>query len=94
MTRLVQNGRVAVVLSTDRQAPWASVQPQPEKFLFDPDLVRYILGQGPWPKEFDGYLLDDLEVVWVDEGDRFYIGMDEYGYEYITYEKDTNWVTA
>ena len=101
MNKVIRDGKVAVLISYGFGAgfyTWGA----PLEAIFDPKLVELVESE-----DFDGaeeYVkntysgvytggVEDLEVVWVDEGEEFII--EEYdGNESIQLKRETSWITA
>ena len=101
MNKVIRDGKVAVLISYGFGSgfyTWGA----PIEAIFDPKLVELIESE-----DFDGaeeYVMstypgiytsgvEDLEVVWVDEGEEFIIN--EYdGNESIQFKNKTQWITA
>lgn len=102
MEKVIRDGKVAVLYSPGYGAGWYSWNSHQQALLFDPTIVHCIEAgdkNGALARakiiEPDGYFggLDDLSVLWVEEGTVFRI--DEYdGSESITTNKDDDWVVA
>ena len=81
VNKLIQDGKVAVIVSHGFGAGWSSWDlDHSEEMLFDQDLAEAILDGGDrfevarrkWPDAYYGGLAD-AEVEWVEVGTRFYI---------------------
>ena len=101
MNKVIRDGKVAVLISYGFGAgfyTWGA----PLEAIFDPKLIELVESQ-----DYDSaneyvkntYLgtytggVEDLEVVWVDEGEEFTI--EEYdGSESIQFKSKTQWITA
>jgi hypothetical protein len=101
MNKVIKDGKVAVLISRGWGAgfyTWGA----PLEAIFDPKLVELVES-----RDYDSaneyvkntYLqaytggVEDLEVVWVDEGEEFTI--EEYdGNESIQFKSKTSWITA
>ena len=101
MDKVIRDGKVAVLISYGYGGGFYTWGAPPEA-IFDPKLVELVESE-----DFDGaneyvrntYLdtytggVEDLEVVWVDEGEEFIIN--EYdGSESIQLKSKTQWITA
>ena len=101
MNKVIRDGKVAVLISYGFGAGFYSWG-APLEAIFDPKLVELVESE-----DFDGaeeYVkntysgvytggVEDLEVVWVDEGEEFIIN--EYdGSESIQLKSKTQWITA
>ena len=102
MDKVIDNGRVAVIISSRFGAGWYSWHGF-EELLYDPVVVDMVINQEDPDKirlyceevyDQEGYFsTDGLEVVWIPIGTRFFIH--EYdGQESIRYEKELHWLTA
>jgi hypothetical protein len=101
MNKVIRDGKVAVLISYGFGAgfyTWGA----PLEAIFDPKLIELVESE-----DFDGAVkyvettypdvytggVEDLEVVWVDEGEEFTI--EEYdGNESIQFKNETQWITA
>jgi hypothetical protein len=101
MKKLIQDGKVAVLISPGYGAGWYSWH-YIEELVYDPCIVKWVER-----KELDKILtymelkypdaycggVEDLEVHWVPVGDKFRI--DEYdGAESLVLESQQRWMTA
>ncbi len=101
MNKVIKEGKVAVLISRGTGTGFYSWG-APIEAIFDPKLVELVESE-----DFDGaneYVkntysgvytggVEDLEVVWVDEGEEFIIN--EYdGNESIQLKNKTEWITA
>ena len=101
MNKVIKDGKVAVLISYGFGTGFHSYG-APIEAIFDPKLVELVESE-----DFDGaeeYVMntyhgvytggvEDLEVVWVDEGEEFIIN--EYdGSESIQFKNKTQWITA
>ena len=101
MNKVIRDGKVAVLISYGYGGGFYTWGAPPEA-IFDPKLVELVESE-----DFDGaeeYVentyqgvyrggVEDLEVVWVDEGEEFIIN--EYdGNESIQLKSKTQWITA
>lgn len=102
MDRVIQDGKVAVLVSPGFGAGWYSWA-HDESMLFDPGLVQLILNDANFDEKLgyvstkwsDVYMggLEGLEVRWVPVGTEFMI--DEYdGSESIVYKEHNDWIKA
>jgi len=106
MEKLVVDGKVAVLVSFGYGAGWSTWGGEDsEKKLFDPVLAQMILDNNheitanivryveeTYPDSYNGGL-PDVEVVFLNQGTRFFI--DEYdGAESIETEDDIKWEVA
>lgn len=102
MDKVIQNNKVAVIISPGWGAGWYSWHGI-EELLYDPIVVSMILSDENSEKilnyclekygEDNYFSVDELEVVWVPVGTRFMIH--EYdGSESIRYEHEIRWLTA
>lgn len=100
MNKVIRDGKVAVLISYGFGAgfyTWGVLEA-----IFDPKLIELVESE-----DFDGAVkyvettypdvytggVEDLEVVWVDEGEEFTI--EEYdGSESIQFKNKTQWITA
>ena len=101
MKKVLRDGKVGVLISTGWGAgflTWGA----PLEAIFDPELIYLVethkhddmleYVQKTYPDAYTGGL-DDLLVVWVDEGTEFFI--DEYdGSESIVFKSSIDWITA
>ena len=101
MNKVIRDGKVAVLISYGFGAgfyTWGA----PLEAIFDPKLIELVESE-----DFDGAVkyvettypdvytggVEDLEVVWVDEGEEFTI--EEYdGSESIKFKSETQWITS
>lgn len=103
MNKIIENGKVAVLVSRGYGAGWSTWNPDIEQMVFSPEIVRMVIDNEPveriekaakklWPKAYLGGA-EGLSVEWVEEGTVFRI--DEYdGAESIeTYNRET-WIEA
>ena len=101
MNKVIKDGKVAVLISYGWGAgfyTWGA----PLEAIFDPKLVElvesqdYDSGNEYVKNTYPGITtlgVEDLEVVWVDEGEEFTI--EEYdGNESIQFKNKTQWITA
>jgi hypothetical protein len=103
MKRVIENGKVAVLVSPNYGAGWFSWH-DVEELLFDPVVVEMV--RNDRHEEIDSYVARaypddnvytggalDLMIEWVPMGQRFRIN--EYdGYESIVLESEEYWLTA
>lgn len=101
MEKVIRNGQVGVLISTDYGAgflTWGA----PLEAIFDPTLIGLIESEKldeaiefvetTWPGVYTGGV-SSLRIFWVPEGTKFHI--DEYdGSEYIEFLEHINWITA
>ena len=101
MNKVIKDGKVAVLISYGFGAgfyTWGA----PLEAIFDPKLIELVESQdydsankyvrNTYSKLYTGGV-EDLEVVWVDEGEEFTI--EEYdGSESIQLKNKTQWITA
>ena len=101
MNKVIRDGKVAVLISYGFGAgfyTWGA----PLEAIFDPKLVELVESQdydsaneyvrNTYSKLYTGGV-EDLEVVWVDEGEEFTI--EEYdGNESIQFKNKTQWITS
>lgn len=106
MDRVIRDGKVAVLVSPGYGAGWSTWADRDIDInivLFEPEVVAWVLNgkEGPlpdlktkygWEYFYDGGG-DDLQVVWIEQGQRFRIH--EYdGSEHVVLEQDEEWFTA
>lgn len=103
MTKVVRDGRVAVLYSPGYGAGWYTWNPDHPECLFDPDTVAWVEGgkTGDLP-DFDAKYGDayfyaggakDLMIKWIPEGTQFRIA--EYdGSESVILASEEEWITA
>ena len=83
MNKLIKDGNVAVLVSPGYGAGWSTWNSESaEELCMDAELAQAVLDADKnaiaqiaarkWPDAYDGGL-EDLEVVWLPEGTRFYI---------------------
>jgi hypothetical protein len=102
ITKLVDNGQVAVLYSPGFGAGWSTWNKGVPEILFDPAIVKFI--ENDQMAELNTYVtlkypglytggMKDLAVAWLPEGTEFRIG--EYdGAENIEIKEKTDWITA
>jgi hypothetical protein len=104
MNKLVNDGKVAVLISQDFGAGWSTWNREQLELdmLFDAGLADLVLKGNPeqilayatvkWPNAYLGGL-EDLTVVWVEQGQL--IKINEYdGRESIEYRDSDDWITV
>lgn len=105
MDRVIRDGKVAVLVSPGYGAGWSTWADRDDSniLLFEPEVVAWVLngkeGAVPdlqtkygWEYFYTGGA-DDLQVVWIEQGQRFRIH--EYdGSEHVVLEQDEEWHTA
>jgi hypothetical protein len=105
MEKLIKDGNVAVIISTNWGSGWSSWNPQYPQLLFEPKIVQMILDDRQ-EEITQQWLIDNLglpdvwipspdtlKIEWVPQGSRFLI--DEYdGSETLILEEDLNLHTA
>ena len=101
MTKLIKNGKVAVLVSHGFGAGWSTWGD--EESCLDGELAQAILNEKPkediltiaeknWPDQYQGGLMD-CEVYWVEQGDAFRIN--EYdGNESLEFLGEVDWRIA
>jgi hypothetical protein len=101
MNKVIRDGKVAVLISYGFGSGFHSYG-APDEAIFDPKLVGLVESEdydganeyvkNTYPGVYTGGV-DDLVVVWVDEGEDFIIN--EYdGSETIQLKNETQWITA
>ena len=101
MNKVIKEGKVAVLISRGFGSGFHSYG-APDEAIFDPKLVELVESENydganeyvmnTYPDVYTGGV-DDLVVVWVDEGEDFIIN--EYdGSETIQLKNETQWITA
>lgn len=106
MDKVVQDGKVAVLVSPGYGAGWSTWNAGTvgEVLLYDPETVHWVLNGKPADSRpvleprFPGIYvcdlgLDDLEVFWVEQGTKFRIEEHD-GYENLLTEEDYTWFVA
>ena len=86
MDKLIRDGKVAVLVSPGYGAGWYTWNSDRPECLFDPDIVKMVLGEvegsiselaeQKWDQGNDSFYsggADDLVVQWLDEGTQFRI---------------------
>lgn len=105
MDRVIRDGKVAVLVSPGFGAGWSTWADREDSniLLFEPEVVAWVLNgkEDPVPDlqtkyNWDYFYAggaDDLQVVWIEQGQRFRIH--EYdGSEHVVLEQDEEWFTA
>ena len=104
MEKVIQDGRVAVLVSRGFGAGWSSWNREFPELLFDPFIVNLLLEDPNERDKIQAYMdlkypdvytggLDDLVVQWVPQGAKFRIH--EYdGSESLVLESEEQWVIA
>lgn len=103
VVKVIEDGRVAVLVSPGYGAGWFTWNQDHPECLFDPDVVAWVQGgkQGPCPDLEAKYGWDDfydggdrdLIVEWVPMGTKFRIN--EYdGSESLVLESEEEWMVA
>jgi hypothetical protein len=101
MKKLIENGKVAVLVSPGFGAGWYSWH-HIEELIYDPSIVKWVEQQAldkiltymelKYPEAYCGGV-EDLTVYWIPVGARFRI--DEYdGSESLVLESEQRWMTA
>lgn len=97
-TRVVGNGKVAVLISTDRRG-W-STNGDGENALFCPDVVLWLMGMQVLPnvtklmgENFSGSL-QSVRIQWVDEGVEFIVQEFDDGLERVLFKEKVEWIKA
>lgn len=91
--KLIRDGKVAILVSRGYGAGWSTWADNAEALLFDPEIVRAVLGESDesvrdivdrkYPDEYAGGI-NTLEVHWLPVGTTF--DVQEYdGYESLVY---------
>jgi hypothetical protein len=102
LNKLVRDGHVAILISTDYGAGWYSWNTDYPEILFDPAMVRLVEENKFDELEIYAILkypnisrlaLRDLEVEWIREGVEFRINEHD-GSESIEYKDEVDWITA
>lgn len=102
MNKLVNDGKVAVLVSPGFGAGWSTWNPDCPDMLFDPGMVDLVIkgdqeqmrayAELKWPDAYMGGL-NNLDVVWVEQGQL--IKINEYdGSETIEYRDSDDWITV
>ena len=109
MDKVIKDGKVAVIISTNWGSGWSTWNPEHPPLVFEPKVVQMIL-DGRQQEITEQWLMDNLgvygvytylpggsaeflEVVWVPQGTRFMI--QEYdGLESVILEEDLQLYTA
>ena len=95
MSKVVRDGKVAVLVSPGYGAGWSTWNHR--DLCFCPPMVAWVeggkVGEPPVPEDVFGGGAEQLKIVWVDEGVQFKIT--EYdGAESIEFRDSGDWVTA
>lgn len=102
INKLIEEGKVAVVISPEYGAGWYSWNTDCPEILFDPAIVKlvqenkfdeletYVILKYP---EISKHSLRDLEVEWVPQGQEFRI-VEYDGKEWIEYKDEVDWIIA
>ncbi len=102
MNKVIQNGKVAVLISPGFGAGWSTWNSEYPEMLFDPGMVDLVINgdqeqmrayaELKWPDAYMGGL-SKLEVEWVEQGRL--IKINEYdGSESIEYQDSDDWITV
>lgn len=104
MTKVIRNGKVAVLYSPDFGAGWYTWNVQYPDMLFDPYIVELVENskkfsnsvieycKGKYPNAYLGGV-DTLRIAWLDEGTDFTI--EEYdGSEWVNIKENVKWIKA
>ena len=105
VTKVIRDGKVAVLYSPCFGAGWSTWNPQFPDLLFDSIIVDFVLNRSDnWQQGIEAYcsiaytgLYDagiyDLEVTWIPLGSQFLV--EEYdGSESVVLRDETDWITA
>ena len=104
MEKVIQDGRVAVLVSRGFGAGWSTWNQERPELLFDPFIVNLLIEDPDERDKIKAYMdlkypdvytggLDDLVVQWVPQGEKFRIH--EYdGAESLVLMSEEKWVTA
>ena len=102
LSKLIQDGNVAILISPDYGAGWYSWNPDYPEILFDPAMVKLVQEQRfdeletyvilKYP-EISRHALHDLEVEWIPVGAEFRIEEHD-GSEIIEYKDEVDWIKA
>ena len=101
MEKVIKDGKVGVLVSPGFGAGF-STWGYPTEAIFDPTLIELVENEkfqeavdyceSKWPKEYSGGV-QDLRVVWIDEGREFII--EEYdGSESLMFSDKVDWIKA
>ena len=105
VTKVIRDGKVAVLYSPGFGAGWSTWNHQFPDLLFDSIIVDFVLSKPEnWQQGIEAYCsiaytglydggVSDLEVAWIPVGSQFKI--DEYdGSESVVLRDETDWITA
>jgi hypothetical protein len=102
LRKLIQDGKVAVLVSPGYGAGWSTWNQGYPEILFDPAMVKLV--EQDKKDELRVYVelkypeicklgMDDLEVQWVREGKQFRV-VEYDGNEGIEYNEEVDWIIA
>lgn len=97
MKKVIRDGKVAVIFAPDYGCGWSTWGKEPEKMMFDPELVGLI--ESGDEEAIELYcqkkygMVPELDIFWVPEGEEFVI-LEYDGSEGIQLKKDFQWFKA